>query len=350
MRISSRTGFAAAALALSVVAGFLAACGGTEAECRFGADCESGQCSADGLCVVAGGGSSSGQTGASSGGASSSSGGTSSGGSSGASSSSGGTSGSSSSGSSGTGCVANKDGTITKEEVPMAAGLTGNFRFATDVTVDMAGVKDGTNERYTWDLSTALEGDHDVVIQSKPVAGTWFASDYPTGEYTAPLGETPLATSAVLQVAPTALTLLGIVTTSDTQPSSSTITNLAYDKPVITLQFPMTLGSTWTTVDATGSGTLGGYSIPFTGSAVDSYVSVVDKVGVLKTPYGAFPVMRVVTSFSRTSWNALYATKSKSIAFVSECAGTIAKVTSKSGETANDFTEAAEVQRLAIAP
>lgn len=354
MRISSRTGFVVAALALSSAATLLAACGGDAEECRLGADCASGQCSADGLCVVGGdpNGTSSGQNG-SSGNASSSSGGGSSSGSSGnqTSSSSSSSSSSGSSGSSGAGCVANLDGIITKEEVPQMAGLVTSFKFAADVDVSLAGTP-AENGQFTWDFTGPYAGDHDVTVETKPAAGSWYASNFPDASYSVLLGQKPAEARGVLRVDATALSLLGVISNSDVKPATGE-TNMKYDKAVTTLQFPLQVGATWKTESASGSGVLAGYSVGpigtgLYGTVIDTYESTVDKRGALTTTYGIFPVLRVVTKLTRASTNYLLTSNSITVAFVTECGGTIAKITSEKGAANGDFTHAVEIQRLAL--
>ncbi len=351
MRIlaASRTGFVVATLALGATAALGVACGGDAQECRLGADCASGRCSADGLCVVDGdaNGTSSGQNGASSGssGSSSSTSSSSSGGSGSTSSSSSG-----GSGSSGTGCVANLDGIITKEEVPQVAGLVTSFKFAADADVNLAGTPAGDGQ-FKWDLTGPYPGDHDVTVETKAAAGSWYSGQFPDASYSVLLGQKPAEARGVLRVDATALSLLGVISNSDAKPASGE-TNLRYDKAVTTLQFPLQVGSSWSTLNASGSGMLAGYSVGPTGlygTVNDSYESSVDKRGALTTSYGIFPVLRVVTKLTRTSTNYLLNTNSITVAFVTECGGTIAKITSEKGATSGDFTRAVEVQRLAIA-
>lgn len=357
---ASRTSLLLSAFSLAAGATLLGACGSDGQECRFGADCESNQCTADGLCVAPDG--SSGSSGASSSSGAPNTSSSASGGSSGGGSSSGGAS--SSSGSSGVGCVANLDGIIDKEEVPQAAGLIANFRFANDVAVDMAGVlEDGVRK---WDLSGPYEGDRNVLVETRPVAGSWYASGFPTGQYSALLGEPrsipnactvdPVvapATLGVLRADNDSLSLLGFVSASDGQPASEE-TNIVYDKPITTLKFPLAVGASWETANAYATGKLKGSEIPLYGKLKDTYSSNVAASGVLVTPNGIFPVLKVVTTFTRTTdvglgYNVCLHSTSKAVAFVTECGGTIAKVTSNENEASDDFTAAAQVQRLAPA-
>jgi hypothetical protein len=66
----------------------------------------------------------------------------------------------------------------------------------------------------------------------------------------------------------------------------------------------------------------------------------------MKTPYGTFPVLRIATDLTRTSGVTTLAT-SRTFSWNAECFGAVATVVSQDFETQQEFTNAAEVQRLA---
>jgi hypothetical protein len=82
------------------------------------------------------------------------------------------------------------------------------------------------------------------------------------------------------------------------------------------------------------------------GVYTEKYDSRVDQVGTMTTPYGAFPVLRTATDLTRTSGLATLAT-SRTFSWSAECFGTVATIQSQDFETAAEFTDAAEVRRLA---
>jgi hypothetical protein len=106
------------------------------------------------------------------------------------------------------------------------------------------------------------------------------------------------------------------------------------------LRFPLAEGAAWTTEAA-----VTGVSLGLPATYGERYESAVDARGELVTPYGTFPVLRVRTTLTRTV--GLVPTVTRSFAFVSECFGTVATVRSNPGEAALEFTQAAEVRRLA---
>lgn len=231
------------------------------------------------------------------------------------------------------GCAPNHDGMITRAELRLAAGQTATFRIATGATVDTAGTLNGDGTR-TWSLAAALSGDADQAIALESPAGQWWAADFPTASYATRLSSQQ-DLRGVFKVDDTGLHLLGIVSPT----GGSTRTELTYDPPVDVLRFPLTTTSAWTsspTVSGVGSGVPGAYT--------ESYDSKVDAVGTMATPYGTFPVLRVAVDFTQTT---AVITTHKTYAWVSECYGTIATITSQSYETKSDFTKAAEVWRLA---
>lgn len=311
----------AAVASLLTIATVLAApaCGSDgERACRVGADCASGQCGPDGTCVAAGDAPDSGATSSGSGG-----------------------------GDAATdapkdaptdaalpGCTPNKDGTITREEIPIKAGLKATYRVAQDETVSSAGTPAAGGKR-AWDFSTALASDTNVIVETQALAGKWYASDFPNAAYASKLREgTDLV--GVFDLAPTTLSIEGVVSSVD----GVTGTNLKNDPPVAVITFPLTSGAKWST-ETTVSGKLSG--VP--GAYTEKYESEVDAQGTLKTPLGTFDVLRVKTVLTRTQ--GFLVTTVRTFAFVTECYGTVATVTSKDNESEAEFTRAAELRRIA---
>jgi len=304
---------------LGAVLAVFAACSSDDArECRVGADCASGACNADGTCV---------RTNGAEAGASSSSG--------------------NPAGDAGdvdadldggpmvvTGCVPNKDGTITVDEVRLKAGLHATFQVATDEEVSTQGVV-GQDGKRTWDFSQKLASDVSTIIQTQPMSGKWYAGDFASASYASKLSETSTLLG-VFQTGPGALEMLGVVSPDD----GLYKTRLTYDPPVAVLSFPLKADATWKT-DASVSGLASGVIAAYS----EKYESKVDAAGVLKTPLGSFDVLRVQVLLTRTV--GLLTTTVRSFAFVTECYGTVATVTSKDNEANVEFTRAKELRRIA---
>jgi hypothetical protein len=233
----------------------------------------------------------------------------------------------------GIGCVPNHDGTITREEVPMIAGLHANFVIAENVAVDSAGTMNPDGSR-SWDFSGMLAGDHTVVTTTDAPQGQWFSAQFTTATYTTKLSDTATLLG-VFQAGGQSLLLQGVVSPT----SGPQQTEVSYMPAAEILGFPMMMGSTWTSTSNV-TGTDNGVQVIYT----EKYASTVDAHGTLKVPYGTFDVLRVQTTLTRTV--AGVPTVTQSLAFITECFGPVATLTSQSNETNTQFSNAAEAQRL----
>jgi hypothetical protein len=320
MRLASQV-FAVLALSATAVTNLFASSGcsaTTGRECSVGADCASGACSADGVCLpepkvdaaadVAAdtandtGGDDVADTGGSD--------------------------------TPPVGCAPNKDGKITADEVPLGPGLKATFRVATDAKVSTAGtpLPDG---RRKWDLSVAFAGEKDVLVQTKALAGEWFAGKFPSASYTTGLSaESDLL--GVFRVDAGSVSLLGVASPKD----GLTRTELTYATPIPVLQFPVEATSKWKTTSNV-TGTASGVTSFYT----ETYDSQVDAKGELVAPFGTFEVLRVRTVLTRQVGAVI--TTTRTFAFVAECFGTVATITSNANETQVEFGTASELRRLA---
>ncbi len=301
----------------------LAGCSAREVGCRVGADCASGVCLSDGTCTspIDAGGSGGGMGMGGAGGSGGSGGGVGTGGGSGGAG-----------GGLGPLCSPNFDGTVTRAEMPLGAGLHATFRVATSATFNTAGTTaDGGT---TWNFDVALANDKQVLLETQPLAGKWFENKFAGATYAVPLSSTdPLL--GVFEVANDGLLLRGVVSPTD----SASATELTYTPPAKFLAFPMSSGTSWTTT-STVSGRLNGSFWTQT----EKYESSVDKSGAALTPFAAMSVLRVKTVLTRTI--GFVPTITRTYLFVAECFGTVATINSTAGETQAEFSSAAEVRRL----
>lgn len=231
-----------------------------------------------------------------------------------------------------TGCSPNKDGTITADEVPIAPGLKATFRVAENAPFATAGVVKGDGRR--WDLSIALPGDRDALVTTRALAGTWYGGKFPGASHSTELSLTS-DLLGVFQTTATGLLLVGVVSPTE----GATKTELKYATPPAALQFPLKVGAAWkvtSNVNGTASGVLAAYA--------ETWDARVDVKGELVTPFGTFDVLRVRTVLTRQV--GISTTVTRSFAFVTECYGTIATVSSKPNELQEEFTTAAEIRRL----
>jgi hypothetical protein len=231
-------------------------------------------------------------------------------------------------------CQPNHDGTITRDEVLMAAGKSATFRVAVDTDVDTAGELQTGGDRI-WDLTGALTGDDDIEINLLSLADTWFEDLFPGASYTTRLSQSE-ELLGVFELTDTRLLLRGVVS-----PEAGIYrTELTYDPPATILEFPITSSSSWSST-STVSGLASGVYSYYT----EEYQSQVDAIGTLSTPFGDFPVQRVRVELDRLVGTV--PVNLRSFSFLSECYGTVATITSDEYESEVDFTHAAEVRRLA---
>jgi len=231
------------------------------------------------------------------------------------------------------GCTPDHDGTLTRDELVMAAGQTVTFRVASDVPVDTAGAQ-GAGGARTWSFTAAATGDHELDLTLLAPAGQWWAATFPTASYATRLSaESPLL--GVMRLDSAGVVLLGVVSPE----AGLSRTELTYDPPVPIIPTPLTPNSSWN-VTATVSGVASGVAAYYT----ERYQGRVDAVGDAATPFGTFPVRRLAVDLTRTVGAVI--TTRRSFAFVAECYGTVATVASQDYESASEFTDAAELWRL----
>jgi hypothetical protein len=231
------------------------------------------------------------------------------------------------------GCVPNHDGTLTRNELVMAAGQTARFRVATDVTVDTAGTQ-GSGGARTWTFTAAATGDHDLELTLLAPAGQWWASTFPTATYATRLSA-DATLLGVIRLDSAGVALVGVVSPE----AGASRTELTYDPPVPIIPTPLAPSASWN-VTSTVSGVAQGVAVFYT----ERYVSRVDAIGDAATPFGTFPVRRIAVDLTRTVGAAI--TTRRSFAFVSECYGTVATIASQDYESGSEFTDAAELWRL----
>jgi hypothetical protein len=230
-------------------------------------------------------------------------------------------------------CLPNNDDTIERAEVPVAPGLHAVFAIVEGATIDTTGTTDMGGAHH-WDLSGMLSGDHRVEVTTDAAQGQWFSADFPDATYVTKLSDAS-DLLGVFKATDTSLQLLGVVSPSD----GSGKTELMYDPPVDTLVFPMTVGKTWR-VDSNVTGLTMGLLSNFT----EAYDSTADEAGEMNTPYGRFHVLRVRTVLTRTVGFVI--TVIRTDLWVTDCFGPVATIVSQNNEQNDEFTSAAEVRRL----
>ena len=175
------------------------------------------------------------------------------------------------------------------------------------------------------------------------LATSWFAPMFPRGELIAPLdvGHTVVG---VLARDAQAISLLGIASTLPDPPEGKTL--VIYDAPIPLYVFPIATGATWSSVGtiSSGHGTIDG--LPFIGE--NRYEVSVDAAGELDLPELSFTQVHRIDTRVTVQPSSGPAVTRRSVSFVFECFGEVARATSRDGETASDFRVAQEVRRLGL--
>lgn len=247
------------------------------------------------------------------------------------------------------GCIANNDGVITREEVPLQAGLHAIFRFASNVDIATQGEIQPDGKR-KWDLTTSFSSDANVLIETKKLDGQWFAEEYKDATYFTPLGKSP-DILAIFENASGSLVLKGAVSTASDGPTKTDLKNAS---TVRTLDFGeggLKVGKTWTDktlVSGVSPTPPANPSAPIAYN--DKYENTVDAEGEFLTPLGTFHVLRVRIDLTRTipyDGGELPAFTTRTYAFVTECFGNVGSIVSGFNEPQEEFTHAAEIRRIA---
>jgi hypothetical protein len=251
-------------------------------------------------------------------------------------------------------CKPNGDGTITAAEMPLGPGFNAMFRVSRDI--DPFDTRpDCSSGTCVWDLLDVGGVTADEPSGTEALDGKWYAGleGFENATYASRMTEFKLdfggtticdqVQYGVFEVNEFGLFLLGVVSEFEADGTS-----LVYDKPVPVLVFPMSEGTTWS-VDTIATGKLCNSMYDYNIS--QTYTSVVDASGQVRTPYGDFDnVLRVNTLMERHMGVGVTATEMRTHTYVAECFTTIAAVASPDGVGDAEFTAAAEVRRLTNLP
>ncbi|HWE27254.1 MAG TPA: hypothetical protein VHB97_04590 [Polyangia bacterium] len=229
-------------------------------------------------------------------------------------------------------CTFNGDGTITRSEESFMVGLGALFAVnAPGTTVPVNNVA----QNGVWDFSAPVSGEAKQFDQLVDPSGQWWAADFPTATYAERIDDGQQA-YGIFRVGADKLEMLGVVSDQNTYNR----TELTYATPIVVLQFPLSVGTMWTS-ESDVSGTASGVAF----FAHESYVFSVGQRGTTKVPAASFDTLRIKMSYTQT-YGALVTTRITYL-HMAECYGAVARVRSQDNETAADFTQAAEYRRLA---
>ena len=289
------------ALVASTLGG-LASCSSSSAgECTIGADCASGVCGEDGQCAASGADGGPGADAADDAGP--------------------------------LRCTDGIDGVLESSELPLQPGARAVFRTAQDIDFDTRPSEQGGETH--WDLSGAFAGDQDEELVLLDPSEHWSSELFPTASYMAPLAsDSDLL--GVFELRDDGLFLLGVVSPEE----GFARTELEYDPPALLLSLPAMQGTSWqsdSSISGLAQGVISVYS--------ETYSGRIDHTGSAETPFGEFQVLRSQVELVRTI--GLVTTTVQQHSLFAECAGSVASIRSQDDESESDFSEVAELRRLA---
>ena len=238
-------------------------------------------------------------------------------------------------------CIPNLDGQIDADE--LAPLLDNPVRYLVSPagatrSVDLVGSVDAQGHQ-TWDFGSDYATDQVATIEATGIQGKWYASSFPGATFVAPFdaGDTVEAVYAYDQ---TAITLLGLASHDPTGPGGETL--LVYAPPISLYVFPLRVGSTYSSSGTITNGMLRG--LPYAGT--DTYATTVDASGELTLESYVFTQALRVRTTVTVAPSAGQTVTTRQTSFLFECFGEVARATSQTNETNDDFTTAAELRRL----
>ncbi len=240
-------------------------------------------------------------------------------------------------------CIANNDGRIDADELPVALGAAPSFTangYGTVVDVDVDGVD--TADGRVWDFT---DGPTDVTTSMyvKAPGGYWFEPLFPGASFVSPLSAQDPSVLGVYQADTKGVRLMGIASEEENGPTGKTI--VVYDSPVPLFEFPLVLNNVYSVKSSFKDALL--YNVPNAGQ--ETYKTTVDAVGTLKLP--AFTLKNTLRLRIEVSQKFVVSTSPDPIPsiqylWVHECLGEAARISSPVGTTDPHFKQAKEFRRI----
>ncbi len=246
-------------------------------------------------------------------------------------------------------CFPNLDGQITQAQMPVALGVPAHFLVSpsgTTRTVDLVGVtNDAGQQIWGGDWSTDYGDDQLATITATDISTKWYAASFPNAQFALPFDPGDVTEAIYSEdTEPDAGMLLFWGLASSQENPSNGQTLLPYTSPVVAFQFPLQVGSQWSSTVTVVNGVFDG--LPW--NETDSYTFDVEASGILELPELTFTQALAVHS-QVTTMPAVGQTSSvRQVSFLFQCFGEVARATSQPNETNDDFTVAAEVRRLSL--
>lgn len=236
-------------------------------------------------------------------------------------------------------CLPNLDGVLESGELPVAIGETVGYLVGNGRPVDLGGSVDAAG-RQSWEMATDYADDRLVRFGPARVSDQWFAAEFPTAGFVAPI-DVEGRVLGIYHQDERALWLHGVASATPDPPEGRTL--LPYDEPVALFVLPIEPNRRWTSVGTISEGTALGLAYRGT----DTYEVSVVAAGRLDLPDWSFgQAWRVDQQVTVTPAIGEPARR-RITSWLFECFGEVARAQSADGVT-EPFGEAAELRRLTL--
>jgi hypothetical protein len=240
-------------------------------------------------------------------------------------------------------CLPNLDGQIDSGELGVAFDVPVSYRVSPageERPVDLVGALDPQGHQ-VWDWGADYQSDQLAKLSAMEVPGQWYAGSFPGASF-ASFFDAGGRVHAVYSIDDQGLRLLGLASAQEHPAEGKTL--LPYQSPVELYRFPLTPGQNWVSVGEVQNGTF--RDLPYAGR--DTYEIEVDGAGQLVLPEITFTQALRIRTRTVVQPAVGQSTSQRQVSFLFECFGEVARATSRTDETVEDFTTALEVRRLGL--
>ncbi len=247
-------------------------------------------------------------------------------------------------------CARNADGQIDAAEMPVQWNADIRVLYSVNRPETEAPVpavdgswRDGVRH---WQFDD-YDDRRDQVLedQIQPLAGFWFAAEFPNADYVGAIDNTGEVLGVYrYDAASPGIALDGLASVTPGE------TLLRYTTPVLLVRFPVRQGDSYESLEVAAEGTYDGVEYPLGGLTLEhDYRFTVDQSGVAHVPAGDFPALRIATQVEMRALNfgvPLSTSRARIYEYLAECTGLVARIRSLPDEPQPVFTRASEYRRL----
>lgn len=240
-------------------------------------------------------------------------------------------------------CVPNLDGQIDATELLVGFDVEVAYRINpanAPRAVDLVGLVDQAGVR-VWDWSDDHSEDQELYVAASRLDERWFASEFPSGEWIAPLDASGTL-DGVYSRTDAGVFLHGYASVEESPPQGQTL--VVYTQPVTVYRLPLQVGDEWISIGEVRNAVV--QDLPYAGR--DVYTTRVDAVGELWLPELQFDQVLRVRSDLTVEPSVGTGFTRKQVGYLFECFGEVARAVSELNETKDNFDTAVELRRLGL--